>query len=100
MQRQRPRRIQCRRLSSATTTVAAAPTMSAQVGDNLIGVGASQARLEEADGHTQLVVTRNGSQVCAAEVDGASHIESSDGELTVTVSGRPKSVDPETCKVD
>lgn len=100
MQRQRRRRQRRRRRSPAGTTVTAAPTVSAQAGDDPIAVGASQARLEEADGHTQLIITRNGSQVCTAEVDGASRIDSSDDELTVTVSGRTKSVDPETCKVD
>lgn len=85
----------------ATTTVTTAPpTVSAQVGDAPIAVGLSQARLEGVDGHTQLIITRNGGQVCTAEMDGASRIDSSDGELTVTVSGRTKSVDPETCKVD
>lgn len=73
--------------------------MSARVGDDPIAVGTSQARLEEVDGETQLIITRNGNEVCTAEVDGASRITSSDGELTVTVSGRTKPVDLETCKV-
>lgn len=89
--------------SSPTPTVTSTrawESIRAQVGDAPIAVGAAQTRLEEVDGQTQLIITRNGSQVCVALVDGASRIESSDGELTVTVSGRTKSVDPETCKVD
>ena len=86
--------------SSSPTSTRARESIRAQVGDAPIAVGLSQARLEGVDGHTQLIITRNGGQVCTAEMDGASRIDSSDGELTVTVSGRTKSVDPETCKVD
>ena len=85
---------------AATTTVTTVPpTVSARVGDDPIAVGTSKARLDDVDGQTQLIITRNGSQVCTADVDGASRIDSSGGELTVTVSGRTKPVDLESCKV-
>lgn len=83
---------------TATSTTAQVP-VRAGVGDGPIAVGASQARLEEVDDQARLIVTRGGSDVCAAEVGGASRIESSDGLLTVTVSGRTKSVDLETCEL-
>lgn len=60
---------------------------------------APRRRLEEVDDQTRLIVTRSGSKVCAAEVDGASRNESSDGALTVTVSGRTQSVDLVTCEL-
>lgn len=85
-------------IPTATSTTAQVP-VRAGVGDGPIAVGASQARLEEVDDQARLIVTRGGSDVCAAEVGGASRIESSDGLLTVTVSGRTKSVDLETCEL-
>lgn len=83
----------------AVSSTTAQQPVRARVGDDPIAVGASQARLERIDGQTQLIVTRNGAQVCTVEVDGASQIESSDDELTITVSGRTKPVDLETCEL-
>ena len=91
--------------STPSSSTPAAPSTTAQqsvragVGDGPIAVGASQARLDEVDGRTRLSVTRGGSEVCTAEVDGASRIDSSGGVLTVTVSGRTSPVDLETCEL-
>lgn len=91
--------------STPSSSTPAAPSTSPQqsvragVGDGPIAVGSSQARLDEVDGRTRLSVTRGGSEVCTAEVDGASRIESSGGVLTVTVSGRTSPVDMETCEL-
>lgn len=91
--------------STPSSSTPAAPSSSPQqsvragVGDGPIAVGSSQARLDEVDGRTRLSVTRGGSEVCTAEVDGASRIDSSGGVLTVTVSGRTSPVDLETCEL-
>lgn len=91
--------------STPSSSTPAAPSTTAQqsvragVGDGPIAVGSSQARLDEVDGRTRLSVTRGGSEVCTAEVDGASRIDSSGGVLTVTVSGRTSPVDLETCEL-
>ena len=91
--------------STPSSSTPAAPSTTAQqsvragVGDGPIGVGASKARLDEVDGRTRLTVTRGGSEVCTAEVDGASRIESSGGVLAVTVSGRTSQVDLGTCEL-
>lgn len=91
--------------STPSSSTPAAPSTTAQqsvragVGDGPIAVGSSQARLDEVDGRTRLSVTRGGSEVCTAEVDGASRIESSGGVLAVTVSGRTSPVDLETCEL-
>lgn len=82
----------------AAPSTAERQSVRAGVGDGPIAVGASQARLDDVDGRTRLSVTRGGSEVCTAEVDGASRIESSGGVLTVTVSGRTSPVDLETCE--
>ncbi|MCD2263902.1 hypothetical protein K3888_14465 [Dietzia aurantiaca] len=82
-----------------STSAGAKAPVRAQVGDSPIAVGASQVWLEAVDGRTQLIVTRKGSEVCTAEVDGASWIESSDGGLAVTVSGRTVPVNLETCEL-
>lgn len=91
--------------STPSSSTPAAPSTTAQqsvragVGDGPVAVGSSQARLDEVDGRTRLTVTRGGSEVCTAEVDGASRIESSGGVLAVNVSGRTSQVDLETCEV-
>ncbi|GLB63592.1 hypothetical protein NCCP2495_14710 [Dietzia sp. NCCP-2495] len=69
------------------------------MGDSPIPVGDAFARLEDIDGRTYLVVTRGGTEVCAADVDGASRIEEVSGELTVTVAGRTLKVDIGTCEL-
>lgn len=81
----------------ATTTTT--PSVKARVGDSPIPVGESFARLEDIDGRTHLVVTRGGTEVCSANVDGASRIEEVNGELTVTVAGRTSTVDIGTCEL-
>ena len=82
----------------ATTTTT--PSVRAGVGDSTIPVGEAFARLEDIDGRTHLVVSRGGTEVCSADVDGASRIEEVNGELTVTVAGRTSKVDIETCEFD
>lgn len=82
----------------ATTT---APTVRAGVGDDPIAVGTNFARLDEADGQPQLVITTaGGAQVCTADLPGATRITSAAGKLTVTVDGRTHSVDTGTCAID
>ena len=77
----------------------ATPSVKAGVGDSPIPVGDAFARLEDIDGRTHLAVSRDGAEVCSADVDGASRIEEADGELTVTVAGRTSKVDVETCEL-
>ncbi|MBB0967940.1 hypothetical protein G6016_02995 [Dietzia aerolata] len=69
------------------------------MGDSPIPVGDAFARLEDIDGRTHLAVSRDGAEVCSADVDGASRIEEADGDLTVTVAGRTSKVDVETCEL-
>lgn len=83
-----------------STTTTATPSVRAGVGDSTIPVGEAFARLEDIDGSTHLVVSRGGTEVCSADVDGASRIEEVNGELTVTVAGRTSKVDIETCEFD
>lgn len=86
--------------STPTTTVTTArPTVKAGVGDYPIPVGEAFARLEDVDGRTHLILSRGGAEVCSADVDGASRIEETNGELTVTVAGRTSKVDSETCEL-
>lgn len=77
----------------------ATPSVKAGVGDSPIPVGDAFARLEDIDGRTHLAVSRDGAEVCSADVGGASRIEEADGELTVTVAGRTSKVDVETCEL-
>lgn len=82
----------------ATTT---APTVRAGVGDDPIAVGTNFARLDEADGQPQLVITTaGGAQVCTADLPGATRITSAAGKLTITVDGRTHTVDTGTCAID
>lgn len=86
---------------SATGTTTAT-TVWAGVGDSPIRVGEVFARLDEVDGQPRLVVTNNasGGEVCTVQVPGATRIQSSDGELTVTIEGRTRAVDPANCMID
>jgi len=64
-------------------------------------VGTNFARLDEVDGQPQLVVsTSGGTQVCTADLPGATRIPSAAGRLTVTVDGRTRTVDAATCAID
>lgn len=83
----------------APVTTTATPSVEAGVGDSPIPVGDAFARLEDIDGRTYLVVTRGGTEVCSADVDGASRIEETNGELTVIVAGRTSTVDIGTCEL-
>lgn len=81
--------------ASTTTT----PSVKAGVGDSPIPVGEAFARLEDVDGRTHLILSRGGAEVCSADVDGASRIEETNGELTVIVAGRTSTVDIGTCEL-
>ncbi|MGX1769975.1 hypothetical protein ACWIE7_17000 [Dietzia sp. NPDC055343] len=84
--------------SNPATTTTVAPTW-ARVGGGPIAVGTSQARLEDVDGQPHLTVTRGGSEVCRAEVDGATRIQSASATLSITIAGRITPVDLETCEL-
>lgn len=87
--------------TTVRTTTPTATTVRAGVGDDPIAVGTAFARLEDADGQAQLVVTNaSGGQVCTADVPGATQISSAGGKLTVTVDGRTRGVDPATCEIN
>lgn len=82
----------------ATTT---APTVRAGVGDDPIVVGTNFARLDEADGQPQLVITTaGGAQACTAKLPGATRITSAAGKLTINIDGRTHTVDTGTCAID